>query len=201
MTLRTAFITGASSGIGAALARRLASRGTLVCLAARREPELRDLAQRIRGDGGRAHIYPLDVADPEKTEATVQQADDEHGGLDLVVANAGIGEEKWAGRLRWEDCRATIQINVIGAVATLTAVLPRMAERRRGHLVGISSLAQYRGLPKNAAYSGSKAFLSVFLEGLRVDLRDLGVGVTDVRPGFVRTPMTAKHKHPMPFML
>jgi short-subunit dehydrogenase len=201
MVHRTAFITGASSGIGATLARRLAAGGTEVCLAARREPELRDLAERIRAEGGRAHVYPLDVCDPDATEATIQRADDEHGGIDLIVANAGVSTERWAGRLRWEDCRSTVQVNVIGAIATLTAILPRMAERRRGHLVGISSLAQYRGLPKNAVYAASKAFLSTFLEGLRIDLRSVEVAVTDVRPGFVRTPMTAKNEHPMPFMV
>ncbi len=200
-THRTALITGASSGIGEALARRLAADGVEVALAARRAEALEALAKDIRGAGGQARVYPVDVTDVEDVHRTVRRADDEMGGLDLVVANAGIGRERWAGKLSWEDCEPTIRVNVDGAVATLVAVLDRMAERKRGHVVGISSLAQYRGLPHNAVYSASKAFLSTFLEGLRVDLRGAGVAVTDVRPGFVRTPMTAKNKHPMPWML
>jgi len=99
------------------------------------------------------------------------------------------------------DCEPTLRVNVEGAVATLVAIVDRMVARGHGHLVGISSLAQYRGLPRNAIYSASKAFLSTFLEGLRVDLRGTGVSVTDVRPGFVRTPLTDKNDHPMPFMV
>jgi short-subunit dehydrogenase len=79
--------------------------------------------------------------------------------------------------------------------------MDRMVERKRGHLVGISSMAQYRGLPKSAVYSASKAFLSTFLEGMRVDLRSAGISITDVRPGFVRTELTAKNKHPMPWLM
>lgn len=201
MDYRTAFITGASSGIGRALAATLAARGTEVCIAARRADELEKLAGEIRTSGGKVRVYPLDVSDPDETESTIQRADDDVGGIDLVIANAGVSASCWGGKLCWRDAQASIQINVIGATATVTALLPRMVERKRGHLVGISSLAQYRGLPKSSVYSGTKAYLSTFLEGLRVDLRGTGVFVTDVRPGFVRTPMTAKNTHPMPFMI
>jgi short-subunit dehydrogenase len=91
--------------------------------------------------------------------------------------------------LTWKDCAPLIGVNVVGAVATLTAVLPRMASRRRGHLVGMSSIAAFRGIPKMAAYCGSKAFLSNFLESVRIDVRAVGVTVTEIRPGFVNTPM------------
>ena len=200
-TFKTAFITGASSGIGEELARQLARDGTEVVLAARRKDLLDRIADDIRGAGGRARTVELDVASPAEVEAAVRRADDEVGGLDLVIANAGIGKERWSGKLKWEDCLPLIQVNVHGAVATLTGALDRMVERKRGHLVGISSLAQYRGLPRNAVYSATKAFLSTLLEGMRVDLKSVGIAVTDVRPGFVRTPMTAVTKHPMPFMV
>lgn len=201
MTYRTAFITGASSGIGDALARRLAKEGTEVALAARRAEALEALASDIRAAGGSARVYPLDVADADATVETMKRADDEMGGIDLVVANAGVGGERWSGKLRWEDCRSMIDVNVRGATATLTALVRRMAKRKSGHLVGVSSLAGHRGLPKNAAYSASKAYLSVFLESLRVDLRSVGVAVTDVQPGFVRTPMTADNPFSMPFLV
>lgn len=196
--LRTALVTGASSGIGAALAKHLAAQGITVALVARRREALQEVADAIAEAGGQASIHPVDVSDPEATVATVQAADDALGGLDLVVANAGVGKGQWSGKLTWEDCAQVLAVNVAGATATLVAALPRMVERKHGHLVGISSIAAYRGLPKFAAYSGSKAYLSTFLEGLRVDLRGVGIAVTDIRPGYVRTPMTADNAS-MPF--
>jgi short-subunit dehydrogenase len=198
---RTAFITGASSGIGDALARRLARAGVEVALGARRAEALQTLASDIRREGGQAHVYPLDVSDPEDATSTIRRADDELGGLDLVVANAGVGRDHWSGKLTWKDCSDIIDVNVRGAVATLTAVVPRMAKRKRGHVAGISSLAAYRGMPRNAAYAASKAFLSTFLESMRVDLRSVDVAVTDVRPGFVQTAMTEKNQFHMPFLV
>ncbi len=201
MEYRTAFVTGASSGIGSALARHLAGMGLEIGLAARREERLRELAANICADGGRARVYPLDVADTGATVLTLERADDEMGGLDLVVANAGLGQPRFGDELAWPDCEPMVRVNVAGAVATLTAILPRMVARRRGHLVGISSLAQYRALPANAVYSASKAFLSTFLEGLRIDLKSANVAVTDVRPGFVETSFVQSNQFPMPWMM
>lgn len=188
---RRALITGASSGIGAALARTLAREGVEVVLVARREAALRELADAITKDGGKAHVEVLDVGDPEATVATIERLDDALGGLDLVVANAGVAGHRWGGKLDWDACRTIVDVNVRGAAATLVAVLPRMVARGHGQLVGLSSVAQYRGLPNNASYCASKAFLSTFLESLRVDLRGTGVSVTDVRAGFVDTPLSA----------
>ena len=199
--IRTAWISGASSGIGARLAEELAARGVEVILSARRRDALEALADRIRANGGNARVEPLDVSDPKAATAALLRLDDEVGGIDLVVANAGVGGSRWAGNLRWEDCAPGIGINVDGAVASLVALLPRMVERRRGHVVGISSLAGYRGLPASATYGATKAFLMVFLESLRTDLRGTGVFVTDVRPGFVRTPMTERNRFHMPFLM
>ena len=198
--IRTALVTGASSGIGAALARRLAAEGITVALTARREDALRSLAAEIEAAGGQASVHAVDVSDPVATVAAVQAADDALGGLDLVVANAGVGKGQWSGKLTWDDCADTLAVNVAGATATLTAVLPRMVARRRGHLVGVASIAAYRGLPKFAVYSASKAYLGAFLEALRVDLRGTGVHVTDVRPGYVRTAMTSENAK-MPFIV
>ena len=190
MSIQSALITGASSGIGAALARLLASRGTLVVLAARREEQLREQVEAIEAAGGRARYEVLDVSDAERTEARVRELDGELA-LDLVVANAGIGGSAWSGKLEWSRMDKVIAVNVSGAVATLTGALPGMLERGSGHLVGVSSVAGYRGLPSNATYCASKAFLMTFLETLRIDLHGTGVQVLDVRPGFVETPMTA----------
>lgn len=202
MPYRTAFITGASSGIGRAIAIHLAEGGTRVALAARRREPLAELAREVAERGGDASVYPLDVSDPEQVEAVIRGADEDFGGIDLVIANAGVsGKQTWSGDLNYAAVADVLAVNVQGAAATLVALMDRMVERRRGHLVGVSSLAQYRGLPRSAAYSASKAFLSTFLEGLRVDLRQAGISVTDVRPGFVRTAMTEGNSHRMPFML
>jgi short-subunit dehydrogenase len=199
MSHRSALITGASSGIGAALAKHLATQGTEVVLAARREPALRELAETIEAAGGKATTELLDVSDPERTEARIRELDQVHA-FELVIANAGIGGSKWSGKLSFADCKPIIDVNVGGMVATLTGALPGMVERKRGHLVGISSVAQYRGLPRAATYCASKAFVSVFLESLRLDLHGTGVDVTDVRPGFVETPMTEVVKF-LPFLV
>jgi short-subunit dehydrogenase len=201
MDHRTAFVTGASSGIGRELSKRLAKEGVEVALSARREDQLRILEHEIVAEGGRARVYPLNVANPEATTETLRRADRDMGGIDLVVANAGVNSHVWSGKLTYQDCADIIDVNVRGAIATLTALLPAMVERQRGHLVGMSSLAQYRGLPSSAAYCASKAFLSRFLEALRVDLDGSHVVVTDVRPGFVRTPLTAGSTLTMPFLV
>jgi short-subunit dehydrogenase len=187
--LRTAFVTGASVGIGAELAKLLARQGLHVAIAARREPELAAVAAAIRADGGHATIVPVDVSDAAAITAAVQRIDADLGGLDLVVANAGIATQRHSAKLQWDDCATMLGVNVIGATATLVAAIPGMVARGRGHLVGVSSIAAYRGLPKLAVYSASKAYLSAMLEGMRVDLGPKGISVTDVRPGYVRTAM------------
>lgn len=201
MDHKTAFITGAAGGLGSALARKLASSGVAVALSDRRAEPLEALARSINADGGNARTYLLDVAQPEAVHETMCAADDDLGGIDLIIANAGTNVERWSGDLTWQDYRAGAAVNLDGAVATLLALLPRLCERKRGHLVGISSLAQYRGLPGNAMYSATKAFLSTFLESLRADLHSVGVAVTDVRPGFVNTPMTDAASGPHPFLV
>ncbi|MBX3274640.1 MAG: SDR family NAD(P)-dependent oxidoreductase [Sandaracinaceae bacterium] len=198
---RTALITGASSGIGAALARELAGRGVEVVLAARREPSLAQLVDELREAGGAARALPLDVARADETVARIRAVDDELGGLDLVVANAGIGWPQPASQLTWEASRELFATNFTGAVATLTAVLPRMVERARGHLVGVSSVAVYSPTPQGSAYRGSKAGLTAFLENLRAELGASGVRVTAVHPGFVRTPMAEAFAIQPPFVL
>ena len=199
----TALITGASSGIGRALADRLAADGVTVVLSARRESLLRDVAASITSRGGTALVEPLDVADVASTVDAIRRIDADVGGLDLVVANAGVGMSARgaAPSYSWEAVAAPCHVNFCGAVATVTAVLPRMVERRRGHVVGISSLAAYGALPGHGGYSAPKAGLSMFLECLRMDVARHGVHVTAVHPGFVRTPMTARSRQPMPFLM
>jgi NADP-dependent 3-hydroxy acid dehydrogenase YdfG len=201
LDIRTAVITGASSGLGRGLAEWFADRGVKVWAAARRKDALETLREACAARGGQLVPLRLDVADARNTLRTLERVDEESGGVDLVVANAGVAGITDARKLAWPDVERIIGINVTGAAATLSALLPRMVARGRGHLVGVSSLAAWRGLPRSAAYSASKAFLATFLEGLRVDLAQTGVKVTSIHPGFVKSEMTRKNKHPMPFLL
>jgi short-subunit dehydrogenase len=201
MSYRTALITGASSGIGRGIAERLAERGVKVVLVARRKEMLDEVADRIGTRGGSAITVAADVADTASLVAKMTEIDDEVGGIDLVIANAALGVNVPGTRMTFDRIAPMLQINFVGAIATLTALLPKMVARRSGHLVGVSSIAAFRGLPTSSAYSATKAGLSTFLEGLRVDLRGSGVDVTTVHPGFVRTDMTAKNRFPMPFLL
>jgi len=198
---RSALITGASSGIGRALALWFARRGTIVRAAARRREALDTLVEEARSAGGRVLPFALDVTDTEATIRLVRTLDEECGGLDLVVANAGISVATDGRRLDWSDVERILHVNVLGAAATLSAALPAMVSRGRGHLVGVSSLAAWRGMPRFSAYCGSKAFLSVFLEGLRVDLRKVGVRVTSIHPGYVKSEITAGREGRMAFLL
>jgi len=198
-TPNTVLITGASSGIGRNLAIEYARRGAHVMAVARRESELASLCEQIGATGGKASFLQCDVADAHAARDVVQKAERDLGSLDMVIANAGVGNSGHAARLTLDDITKTIDVNVTGAFATLLSAVPIMLAQKSGHLVGVSSLAGRRALPGGGAYCATKAALSSFLETLRMDLARAGIKVTDVQPGFVDTPMTKDNKHPMPF--
>jgi NADP-dependent 3-hydroxy acid dehydrogenase YdfG len=199
-TPSTVLITGASSGIGRALALEYARRGAHVVAVARREAELARLCAQIGTTGGKASFLVCNVADPHAVIEAVKKAERDLGSLDMVIANAGVGHSKHAARLTVDEISTTVDVNVKGALATLVAAIPIMLAQKCGQLVGVSSLGARRALPGAGAYCASKAALSSFLETLSIDLHAAGIAVTDVQPGFVDTPMTRDHKHPMPFM-
>jgi short-subunit dehydrogenase len=184
-----AIVTGASSGIGAELARQLARAGVRVGLTARRVDLLEAVAGEIRAKGGVAAIAPADAADSDATRRAIVSLTGELGPVDLLIANAGLGLSTPSLGFSAREFEQMVRVNLLGAAVAIEAVLPGMIERGQGRLVGVSSLAAFRGLPVNAGYSATKAGLSTLLEGLRVDLRRQGVFVTIVHPGFVRTPM------------
>ena len=198
MKYETALVTGGSTGIGAALVRALVADGARVAVCARNAERLDALVGPL---GDRALAIAADVSDPARAEAVVAEAHERLGSLDLVVANAGTGHPVAGPDMTVADITTVLRLNVLGAAATIAAGVRPMVERGRGHLVGVSSVAGNRGLPGSAAYCASKAALSVFLESLRVDLRGTGVRVTDIRPGFVDTPLTKKNDFPMPFLM
>jgi short-subunit dehydrogenase len=198
---KVVFLTGASSGIGRALAVELGRRGARLGLMARRADELFRTAEEAGRAGGEALAVPGDVRDPEQVRQAVERVRERWGRVDVLIANAGMSTTTAGTSLKAAEASDVITINVIGVVNCVAAVLPEMLERGSGHLVAVSSLAAYRGMPKSGAYSASKAAVSTLFESLRVDLRRSNVAVTVIHPGFVRTPMTAGRQKRLPFLL
>ncbi len=197
--LRRLVITGASGGLGLALARHYLERGASVAAFARRGVMLQTLAAQFPGQ---VHCYALDVRDA----AAIRQAANDFiarvGVPDVVIANAGVS----VGTLteHAEDLSAfqqVMDINVLGMVQTFQPFVDAMRARQHGTLVGIASVAGFRGLPGASAYSASKAAAITYLESLRVELRGSGVKVVTICPGYIKTPMTAVNPYPMPFIL
>jgi short-subunit dehydrogenase len=183
------------------MARQLAEQGVRVGLTARRVDRLEELAASIRSAGGVAAVAPADAADRQATFEAIAQLEQELGPIDLLIANAGIGRNSPSVGFSAEVVEEIFRVNLVGAAVAIEAVLPGMLDRRQGHIVGISSLAGFRGLPGSSAYCASTAALSTLLEGLRPDLTRQGVLVTIVHPGFVRTPMTEQSRHGQPWMM
>jgi short-subunit dehydrogenase len=201
-TYANVVITGASSGLGRALCLWFARRGARVYAAARREEQLDSLKAEAAGGPGEVVPVRLDVSQTDATVSKLRSLDDATpGGIDLVVANAGIGGKLNGARTEWPDIEKMLQVNVLGATATLAALAPRMAERRKGHLVGIASLAAWLVVPRFGVYGASKLYLQTYCAGLRMDLASAGVRVTSINPGFVKSEMTAGNRFSMPFLL
>lgn len=198
---RVALITGASSGIGAALAVRLGRRGMAVALLARRGDLLLDVAREVEAAGGRALALPTDVTDRDAVRAAVERTVERFGVPDLVVANAGLGKPAPLLAQRAEDFTWMFRVNVEGAWNVVRETAPAMVRRGSGHVVGISSLAALLGLPGSAGYAASKAALSTWFEGIRAELSRSGVRVTTIHPGFIDTDMLVGRRHAMPWRM
>jgi hypothetical protein len=193
------FLTGASSGIGEALARHYAGRGATLGLVARRGDLLRTLQASLSAP---AEIYPCDVRDIAALKAAAGDFQTKHGVPDVVIANAGVSHGTLT---EYEEDAATfreiLDINVVGLVNTFHPFIEPLRARGHGTLAGIASVAGIRGLPGASAYSASKAAAINYLEALRLETRSSGVKVATICPGFIATPMTAKNPYPMPFII
>jgi short-subunit dehydrogenase len=204
--MRRVFITGASSGIGAALARHYASQGAALGLVARRKDILQQL-QNSLPDPGRHRVYALDVTDHGALAAAAADFIAACGGADVVIANAGISQgvlTEYAEDLPVFE--RIIAVNVIATVATFAPFIATLKAQahsgdRSCRLVGIGSVAGMRGLPGGAAYSASKAAVISYCESLRVELRNSGVKVVTITPGYIDTPMTRVNTYAMPFLM
>jgi NAD(P)-dependent dehydrogenase (short-subunit alcohol dehydrogenase family) len=185
---RVVLITGAASGIGRQLALTLAAEGAHIAALDRHAERLDGLAAELKGHTAACAV--ADVTDLPAVRAAVGRLEAQLSPVDLLIASAGIGIETPAIAFRGEDFAAQVQVNLIGVANVLDAILPGMRRRRRGHLAALSSVASYRGLPFMSGYCASKAGLNSLFDALRVELRPLGIAVSTICPGWVRTPMT-----------
>jgi short-subunit dehydrogenase len=201
MTGQVAVVTGASSGIGWELAKELARQGCKVGLTARRAEELGQLAAEIEKAGGTAASAAADVSQRDQVQNAIAVLRDMLGPIDLLIANAGVGAPTSLDPPNIGDVEKMFQVNVLGTVYAIEAVLPQMLRRRKGHLAAVSSLAAYKGLPGESAYCASKAAVNTYMEGLRIQLRSHRIHVTTICPGFVKTPMTAINSFHMPWLM
>jgi short-subunit dehydrogenase len=189
------WVVGASSGIGAGVARELVRRGARVAVSARSGSDLEKVS------GGDMLVVPLDVTDHAAVAAAAQQVTSELGGIDVLVAAAGYWRQTTPGELDLDTFARHVSVNLLGMAACIAAVLPAMRARGSGAVVGIASVAGYRGIPGAEAYGPTKAAQINLLEALRAGLGGSGVTVQTVCPGFVKTPMTERNEFPMPFMI
>lgn len=195
---KVVWLTGASSGIGEALAKRLAQTGCKLALTARRREALEQLALEVSAERSDALAFPGDVTDLEQMKQIAHAIESEWGPVDVLIANAGAYVPTNIEHFDSNEYDDQMKLNFSGALYCIEAVLDRMIQRKSGQIVGVSSLSGYRGLPRAEAYGASKAALINFLEAMRFDLRAHNIRVTIVNPGFVKTPLTDKNEFKMP---
>jgi short-subunit dehydrogenase len=198
---KTVLITGASSGIGRALAVGFARQGARVGATARRAEQLAELAAEVRTAGGTIEFATADVAKQEELSTAIRRLQELLGPADVLVANAGVARPSAVGPDHVAAVEEMLRVNFLGVVYSFVSVLDGMLARGSGHLVAVSSMAAYKGLPGSAGYCASKAAVVSYCESLRIELRSRGVAVTCVCPGFIDTPMTINNPRPMPFLM
>ena len=192
---KVAWVVGGSSGIGAAVARELRSRGAMVAISARRQDELDAVS------AGTMLVVAADVTDAASLTTAASRIRDQLGPIDVVVLSAGYWQQMSANDWDTEIFDRHVQVNLIGMSNAIAAVLPEMLARRSGVIAGISSVAGYRGLAGSEAYGATKAGQINLLESLRIHVARRGVRVITICPGFVSTDLTANNDFPMPFMV
>ncbi len=197
MSQKTAWITGASSGIGAAAAKRLAADGWRVAITARSEDKLNALA----AENDLLKAYAGDVTDLAQMKDIVRRIELDLGHIDLVILNAGTYKHDVMSAFSAENFAHHLDINLQGVANGLEAVLPPMLERQSGHIALVASVAGYRGLPRSLSYGATKAALINMAEALAIEMLDKGIKVQVINPGFIKTPLTDKNDFPMPMLM
>ncbi len=187
---KVAVVTGAAGGIGRALSLALAAEGCRLGLLSLTPARLTPLAEELKRSGTAVSAHCGDMGNRSSVESALAGVESDLGPVDVLIHNAGVAPLTLASDPNLDDLEKALQINYLGGVYAIGAVLPGMLQRGRGHIVAISSLSAWRGMPHSAAYSASKAALSIYLEGLRPALGLRGIQVCTAYSGFVRTPMS-----------
>ncbi|WP_175991474.1 SDR family oxidoreductase [Bacillus sp. Marseille-Q1617] len=190
-TTKTAIITGASSGIGQATAKELASKGITVMLAARREERLKELQQEIQESGGKAFYQVTDVTNADEMEDLAKKTNEECGSIDILVNNAGLMPLSFMNKRKIKEWDQMVDVNIKGVLYGIAAVLPYMEEQKSGHIINISSVAGHKVMPGSSVYSGTKYAVRAITEGLRQEMNaSHNIRTTIISPGAVATELT-----------
>jgi len=198
---KTILITGASTGIGRELAFQLAEKNNRLVLIARREQLLQQLTASLPEHSEKHLYFPCDVSDFEAIQSISKSLKKQSIVFDVLIFNAGIGGGFDVINIDTKSFQKIFDVNFVSNIYFLKHLLPLMIERQSGIVAAVSSLAGYRGMPRSAPYSASKAALSILMESLRIDLWNSGVKVSLISPGFVKTPLTDKNNYYMPFII
>ena len=189
------FITGGTTGIGLALAKKFLAEGATVAVTGRSQEKYNAIRDK------RIIFYQSDVAQADQMKVCVEHFIKHHGGLDILIANAGIGYTEKKAIPNFKESKRIFEVNVFGVMNSIEPALNYFQEQGKGHIVCISSIAGFNGLPGTSAYAASKAAVSKLFESYAIDLRRINIDVTCIHPGFVDTPLTQRNKHPMPFIV
>lgn len=198
---KNVLISGASQGIGAALALEYANQGHNIFLIARNESSLQDLCSKIKEKNVEAYYSVCDVSNINQVKTSVDLALQSMNSIDIAILNAGIMGSERISALDANNFKSIYEVNVFGIVNFLECIVPIMINQKQGTIAGIGSLADSRGFPGSAAYSSSKVAVRNLLESARVELKSYGIKVITIRPGFIRTNMTSKNNFKMPFLM
>jgi len=193
-------ITGASSGIGYQLAKDLAAQGANLAILSRRKELIDELAKELENTT-KVKTYKCDVTKKEEVKEVITKIKTDFDKIDIAILNSGVGRNSSVREYTSSAAEEIFNTNVLGAVYCIEQLLPEFISEKRGVIVGISSLGDGKGFPKNGFYSASKAALTIILESLRIELKPMNVKVITVKPGFIKTPMTDKNKFKMPFLM
>ncbi len=195
------FITGASSGIGEYVAYEYAKQGAIIGLAARRKELLEKVSAKCKELGGKPIIYEVDVSNQSATKKVIDDFISESGGIDIVIANAGISGKVDLGNGDSNEINRMLSTNILGVTNTVIPTLPTMLKQQSGRVVVVSSIAGFRGLPGRSGYSASKVAVRFMTNSWRSSFIKDGISFTTICPGFIDTDMTSSHKFKMPFLM
>jgi short-subunit dehydrogenase len=194
-------LIGVSSGIGAALVKKLANNDCSLILLARRYDKLQSLAESLKGKPARISIWQCDVSDPVQVADTISRVSAQYPRIDLALINSGVSYRNEFAALDLKKAQDTVAINLMGVINCFHALTPVFMKQRSGIIATVSSLADSRGFARSGVYSASKAAVTILLESASVELAHYGVKIITIRPGFVKTAMTDKNEFKMPFII